>query len=94
MALGAGGMTCVMCIVTSAQGEPTSLDGEYIIDFQDMDDYAGLLTTTPEITDARRFDTPREALEFWRQQSKLRPLRPDLQPNRPLTAFTVEILPV
>lgn len=40
---------------------------------------------------ALRFDTLGEAWEFWRQPSTVRPVRPDGQPNRPLTAFTVSI---
>jgi hypothetical protein len=41
--------------------------------------------------EALRFGSSREAFEFWRQQSRTRPLRPDRQPNRPLTAFTCDI---
>jgi hypothetical protein len=40
---------------------------------------------------ALRFATTGEAFEFWRQQSRVCPLRPDGEPNRPLTAFTIEI---
>lgn len=45
-------------------------------------------------------DNPAEALEFatatdaracWAEQSRLRPLRPDGQPNRPLTALSVQL---
>jgi hypothetical protein len=43
---------------------------------------------------AKSFPGPSEALEFWRTQSKTVPMRPDGKPNRPLTAYTVEILPL
>jgi hypothetical protein len=48
---------------------------------------------TPDPQRAKRFETNAQAFEFWRQQSKAVPLRPDGKPNRPLTAYTVEILP-
>jgi hypothetical protein len=38
---------------------------------------------------AKQFADMEAALEFWKQQSKRRPLRPDGKPNRPLTAYTV-----
>ena len=44
---------------------------------------------------AMAFDTTTEAFIFWNQQSKVRPLRPDGRPNKPLTAFScmIEALP-
>ena len=49
---------------------------------------------TLDLTEAQTFDSPDEAIVYYRQISKTRPLRPDGRPNRPLTAFTVEVLPV
>lgn len=43
---------------------------------------------------ALRFATLEEALTFWRQPSTVVPVRPDGAPNRPLTAFTVEIVSI
>jgi hypothetical protein len=40
------------------------------------------------------FDTVELALETWNRQSRSTPLRPDGQPNRPLTAFTMAIVSV
>jgi hypothetical protein len=40
---------------------------------------------------AKTFDSQGEAYAFWLQESKTVPTRPDGQPNKPLTAFTVEI---
>lgn len=45
-------------------------------------------------TQALRFDSMQEAWAFWQQQSTVKPLREDGQPNRPLTAFTVEVCEV
>lgn len=54
----------------------------------------GDVTWTPHIENALRFDTAIEAAEFWKTQSKTMPLRPDGLPNRPLTAYSVSIVPV
>ena len=51
----------------------------------------GNLVTTADPARARQFDSAIEAGNFWRQQSKVRPLRPDGKPNRPLTAYSVVI---
>jgi len=51
-----------------------------------------LFTLNPKL--ALKFDTQTEAYEFWMQTSKVRPLRNDGLPNRPLTAFSVEIAPI
>lgn len=50
--------------------------------------------TTIDIRLAKHFPDPAAALEFWRTQSRVRPLRPDGEANRPLTAFTVEVVQV
>jgi hypothetical protein len=52
----------------------------------------GKFTNDPN--DAKRFDNGADAIEFWQKQSKVRPLRPDGKPNRPLTAYTAAIEPV
>lgn len=43
---------------------------------------------------AKTFASQAEAHAFWTQISTRRPRRPDGEPNRPLTAFTVMIEPV
>lgn len=54
----------------------------------------GVATWTPNVSEARKFPTFQEAMECWRQQSKVRPLRDDGKPNRPLTAYSVEPVPL
>lgn len=49
-------------------------------------------SSTPGL--ARPFDDAGQAFEYWRQQSKTVPMRPDNKPNRPITAYTVEIKPI
>jgi len=46
---------------------------------------------TDRIEHAMRFADKGEALAFWNKQSTVRPLRPDGQPNKPLTALTAVI---
>lgn len=48
-----------------------------------------MLTDKPE--EAKRFADAREALTFYRQQSKTVPMRPDGRPNRPLTAYSISV---
>jgi hypothetical protein len=45
-------------------------------------------TFTADPDQAMHFDSYEALLEFWRQQSTIRPLRPDGMPNRPLTAWS------
>jgi hypothetical protein len=49
----------------------------------------GEATWTENPAKAVTFSTASEAHACWTEQSRLRPLRPDGQPNRPLTAFSV-----
>jgi hypothetical protein len=55
----------------------------------DADDGRGVVVVTQDRREAMRFDAAAAALAMWKRQSSVRPLRPDGQPNRPLTAFTV-----
>jgi hypothetical protein len=67
------------------------IDCLYIKDFEpDVDALGrGHLRVTNNKGDAKQFADLEAALEFWKQQSKRLPLRPDGKPNRPLTAFTI-----
>lgn len=48
----------------------------------------GFVDTTPDPREAMRFTNQQEAMNYWRQQSRTAPLRPDGKPNRPLTIFS------
>jgi hypothetical protein len=52
----------------------------------------GHIAITNDPDQALKFPDFIAALNFWRQQSTVRPLRTDGQPNRPLTAYTVEFV--
>ena len=86
-------MAHVIKIVGAASGHPTGLEGQYVKSF-DPEAFQGRgdVIATMNKNDAMHFDSFTQAHAFWNQQSKLRPLRPDGRPNKPLTAFTVEII--
>lgn len=83
-------------IISLNDGSPTSFDGEYLLQYdptRDGTDRDGNLmnchlVTTPDPEKARQFASGIEALELWRLAHGI---RPDGRPNRPLTAFTVEV---
>jgi hypothetical protein len=54
----------------------------------------GHATFTEKISDAMKFDSAHAVLDFWKTQSTKVPFRPDGEPNRPLTAFTIEAVEV
>ena len=84
-----------LLVVGAANGHPTEYDGQYVQTFDpDYEDGLGRVWTTRYLSEARVFSTVAEALEFWRTQSTVKPLRADGKPNRPLTALTVETVPV
>jgi hypothetical protein len=55
----------------------------------DGNDGWGEAIWTEDRAEAIVFATAAEAHARWTEQSRLRPLRPDGRPNRPLTAFSV-----
>ena len=70
---------------------PHDLIGQYLQSFDvEAFDGRGTCTWTDDIGEAMRFEDIGEAVEAWRTRSKVRPVRADGEPNRPLTAFNVE----
>ena len=49
----------------------------------------GHAKVTHDIADAARFADAVAGWQEWKRESTVLPLRPDGQPNRPLTAYTV-----
>jgi hypothetical protein len=66
-------------------------DPMWLKSYCDTPDGRGHCELTAEIAEAMIFPTAAEAMRFWQQQSAAVPLRPDGKPNRPLSAYTVEI---
>jgi len=94
MVQGERGMTYVIRI-ERCEGFPQhdhTCAGRFIRAY-DVDAHGGRgsveFTTDPR--EAIRFASASLAMEAWRTQSKRVPLRDDGKPNRPLTAYTVEI---
>ena len=85
----------VLRIVSDAGGRATEHEGRYVVDCDvDARRGRGVLKTSDSPLEARQFDNALEAMEYWRRQSNVTPLRPDGQPNRPLTAYSVEVRPL
>lgn len=88
-------MTHAILIMGPAAGGTTADDGRYLMDFDvAQHDGRGPIPTTDKIEEARHFPTPADAINFWRTQSVTRPCRPDGEANRPLTAYSVELVRV
>lgn len=67
--------------------------GDFLMKF-DPEAYNGRghVETSPRLDDAIKFKDAASALAFYQTQSKVLPFRPDQRPNRPLTAYTIEVL--
>ena len=78
--------------VIFANGLPHPFAGWYVKSF-DFDAYGGQGdgVFTKDRDEAIKFDSWDAAFMFWRTQSKVKPLREDGKPNKPLTSTTVEI---
>jgi hypothetical protein len=76
-------------------GEPDAEPGELLTYFDPNGmGGGGVAIWTYDTSKAIHFDTPYAAMRYWKQRSTVLPLRPDGLPNRPLTAYTVEIIKV
>lgn len=62
---------------------------QYLQDY-DIEAYdgRGWAIGTNDLKKAKRFASMSEAIDAWNTQSKVRPLREDGKPNKPLTAFS------
>lgn len=80
-------MILIRC-VSLANGEPGPA-GQFL---KDYDPDTGESLWTHEVTDAEPFNSKDEAYSLWMSVLESEPVRShDGKPNRPLTAFTVEI---
>src|SRR6185436_15351772 len=71
---------------------PPEIEGQFLLSF-DFDAFGGngFGEFTWDVEMAKSFKTLRDAMEFWRTTSTVKPLRPDGKPNRPLTASTISV---
>jgi hypothetical protein len=84
-------MAVAIQLIELADGRPSLLAGQFLM-AADVD--REIEQWTGDIASALQFTDVGDALEFWRQPSRARPVRPDGRPNRPLTAYTVALVPV
>ena len=69
--------------------------GTYVRSFDpSAHDGRGDLEVTDDIDQALVYPSINEAMMAWRAVPANRPRRPDGKPNRPMTAFSVELVPV
>jgi hypothetical protein len=83
----------LICHGLATAGVPSApeLEGQYLESFDvEAHDGRGTATWTLDVGSAMKFEDLVSAIEAWQTQSRLRPLREDGRPNRPLTAFSVE----
>jgi hypothetical protein len=84
-------MKCVIKILGLADGRPTTIDGMYLKSYDVKGrEGRGTIKGTPALDDAIIFPTHEAAMRAWKTQYGY---RADGNPNRPLTAYTVEIIP-
>lgn len=70
-----------------------NMDGRFLKTFDpDALEGRGLAAFTAKPEEALRYESVARALEAWNTQSTVKPFRPDGKPNKPLTAYTVEII--
>lgn len=82
-------------VIRLASGPPGPEAGQFVQDFDpDAHDGLGMATLTPDRHEAKTFASKMDAFRFWMTQSTLRPTRDDGKPNRPLTAYSIEVVPV
>lgn len=81
-------MTILMKCHGLANGE-SGPQGQFL---QTFDPHTGFSDWTADPNEAMEFETREAAWDLWRMVHATDPVRPwDDRPNRPLTAFTVEI---
>lgn len=86
----------VLKLLETASGQVTEFDGKYLVFYDPTYVHpggydGGLLKVSGDISLAMQFSSAAAALEKWRESFGK---REDGELNRPLTAWTIEILPV
>ncbi len=82
-------------LIETTTGIPTEFDGKWLVEYDptillpDGSYDGGLLEVTDDPAQAKDFPTTEECLACWNQSYGI---RPDGKPNRPLTAWTVEVV--
>lgn len=85
-------MSHILRLIGTVAGVPSPFDGQCVVRYDPTPIARGeqpILVTTPFEVMAKRFDTAQDAIEYWRMESGV--YRDDLLPDRPLTAWSVEV---
>ncbi|MES2712018.1 MAG: hypothetical protein V4653_10580 [Pseudomonadota bacterium] len=85
----------IVGLATEAGTESCGHSNRFLRDF-DPDAYGGRgrVRSTDDPVHAKRFPDTAAAHACWTLQSRRVPLRDDGRPNRPLTAYTCEMVPI
>jgi hypothetical protein len=84
-------MTHIIRLIGMPDGSALPQSGLFL---KDADFVTESFTWTYEQAEAKQFDDAGQALDFWRTQSTIWPLRSDGKPNRPLTALSAEFIKI
>jgi hypothetical protein len=87
-------VTVVLRVVELASGGSCREAGRYVVACDvDARDGRGEARFTDDPYHAMTFAAAADALAYWQRISNVKPLRPDGQWNRPLTAYSMEVAP-
>jgi hypothetical protein len=84
-------MSFVIQVLCRASRPVEMFSRRFIAGYRDTPCGRGEVTFVYEVDGAKRFADRTAAFAFWKTQSRTMPRRPDGKPNRPMTAYTVEI---
>lgn len=95
-------MSHYMRLIGLASGEPSPLDGKLLKAFDpgrdgvapDGTPMTAFLEATDDPAEALVFESFRDIHELWTQVDPRQPVRPDGEPNRPLSAYTFQTIQV
>lgn len=86
----------VIKIVGLADGAPHEFAGKYVVNYDPSPDGVPLgecvLVVDEDVQRAKRYPDAFAAGNEWKRVDTRQPIRADGRPNRPLTAFSVEIV--
>lgn len=89
------------CVIQCSEGVGLIINGGpapvgYFLGAYDPDGFNGYGSAhwVAHVDDAMTFPDQLTAFQFWKQQSTIRPFREDGLKNRPLTAYTIEVVPI
>jgi hypothetical protein len=88
-----GDVVMVLLGTFTKEGNHLDLPDATYLESYDIEDYGGRGSAAwaQDKNKAMRFTSVAHAMRVWNTQSKTMPIRADGKPNKPLTAFTVEI---